>query len=326
MKKSIYISGIVSANLLMFGSLFKVQHWPGAGILIVAAILLFCFHFLPAALISSYKNQEEKKFKLLHFVTFIVFFTSMMGVLFKVMHWPGAGIFLLIGLPLPFVFFLPVYLFQTRKEKNNTSSNFTAIMFGLTFLALFSVLLALNVSRGVLESYAVNINNNENSISFNEARITSASQNEIKQTSADLCAYIDGLKCALLTATENNVCKNDQLVPNYNAMQIYNMENTNVPFRILFGEGKINGANMLKVKIDAFHNALVSSDKISPDLRELVNTLFASGKSNSEVNSERNHLPWGRQTFTSLQLIVVLDVLTEIQSNVRFVEAELIMD
>src|ERR1035437_382096 len=113
MKKLIYISGIASANLMMFGSLFKVQHWSGGNVLITLATFLFCFIFLPSALISSYHGQEQKKYKWLYIVTFIVFFISMMGVLFKVMHWPGAAMFLLLGIPLPFVVFLPVYLYQT---------------------------------------------------------------------------------------------------------------------------------------------------------------------------------------------------------------------
>jgi sugar phosphate permease len=146
MKKLIYISGIACANLMMFGCMFKVFHWPGASIMLALAVFLFCLFFLPAALINHYQNQETKKFLLLHVVTFVVFFVGMMGMLFKVQHWPGANIFLQISIPLPFILFLPVYLYETRNAKKSDDMNFLGVLFGLTFLAVFTVLLALNVS------------------------------------------------------------------------------------------------------------------------------------------------------------------------------------
>ena len=104
MKKSIYISGIACVNLLMLGCMFKIQHWPGAGILLTFSVLLFCIVFLPVSLINSYKEIAGKS-PWLHVVTFIVFFIGMLSILFKTQHWPGASMFLLIGMPLPFVLF-----------------------------------------------------------------------------------------------------------------------------------------------------------------------------------------------------------------------------
>jgi hypothetical protein len=143
MKKIIYVSGIACANLMMLGCLFKVSHWPGGEVLLTVAVLFFGFFFFPAALISNYQSQETQKYKWLYVVTFIVFFIGMMGILFKVRHWAGADILLYLAVPAPFVLFLPVYLYQTRNEKKEGNLNFLAIMFGLTFIAVFTVLLAL---------------------------------------------------------------------------------------------------------------------------------------------------------------------------------------
>jgi hypothetical protein len=143
MKKLIYISGIACANLMMLGCMFKIFHWPGANIMLVAAVFLFSFFFLPSALISSYLGQAHKQFRWLHIATFLVFAIGMMGVLFKVLHWPGATVFLQVGIPLPFVVFLLVYIYETRLAKRSEDMNFLGVMFGLTFLAVFSVLLAM---------------------------------------------------------------------------------------------------------------------------------------------------------------------------------------
>ena len=123
MKKSVYYPGIACTILMLFGCMFKIMHWPGASVTLTVSILLFCFYFLPAALVNSYKSQETPKYKTLHIITFIVFSICMMGVLFKVMHWPGAGAFLIIGLPLPFVLFLPVYLYSTKDEKKENRND-----------------------------------------------------------------------------------------------------------------------------------------------------------------------------------------------------------
>jgi hypothetical protein len=142
MKKYIYLLGILTANLIMSGSLFKVMHWPGANILLVSGTILFGFLFLPVALIASY--MESGKYKILHWVTYLVFTSGVFTVLFKAMHWPGSDILLKCSLPLPFVLFLPVYLYQTRHTKEVTDNDFLGVLFGLTFIAVFSALLTLH--------------------------------------------------------------------------------------------------------------------------------------------------------------------------------------
>ncbi len=91
-------------------------------------------------------NYNLYIYKWLHFVTFVAFAISLTAALFKIMHWPGAGVLLVFGIPLPFVIFLPVYLYSTRNVKNQSPAYALGVMFGLTFLAVFSVMLSL---RGV---------------------------------------------------------------------------------------------------------------------------------------------------------------------------------
>ena len=143
MKKLIYISGVLCANLMLIGALLKVLHITGASLLLFVSILGFSTIFLPLALIYNYQNQEEKKYKWLHIVTYLVFSITFVGALFKILHWPYASVLMIIGIPLPFVLFLPVYLYSTRKDKSIPLLNHLGVMFGLTFLALFSVLRSL---------------------------------------------------------------------------------------------------------------------------------------------------------------------------------------
>jgi hypothetical protein len=309
---------------MLFGSLFKIMHWPGASILLILGVFLFCFYFLPAALMNSYREQGSK-YKLLYIVTFIVFGIGMMGTLFKIMHWPGAIIFLLLSIPLPFVLFLPVYLYQTREEKKNETRNLLGIVFGLTFLAVFSVLLALNVSKRILVAISDNARTNDMAASFDLSTLKGLGEvNDVKKRSDELCSYIDDLKCELLTASGNNLCEGNKLNADYRPSQIFNMDYVQTPLRILLGEGPNTGIEELKGKINAYREVLLASGKTSPELTELIRSLFDVSPKASDNTDEAVMLTWEQREFTSYQLIIVIDALSQIQSNARLVESELL--
>ena len=137
MKKSISISGILCANLMMFGSMFKVMHWPGTNVMLIFAVLLFCFVFLPMALVNNYKRQEEdKKYFALHVTTLFVFFIGIMGVLFKIMHWPSANIQFTLGMGLLIVFFLPIFFWEIYSKEIQTPEALLSLNDQMNFNAI----------------------------------------------------------------------------------------------------------------------------------------------------------------------------------------------
>jgi hypothetical protein len=151
MKQKIYILGVISAMILSLGIILKVEHWPMAQIFIAAGILILVLIFFPAALINSYKAEGNKQNRLLYVATFITCFVVFTGMLFKIQHWPFAGIALLIALPFPYIVFLPVFLAVTSKNKNFNIYNTVFVLLLLALNSVFSCLLALNVSKDVIE-------------------------------------------------------------------------------------------------------------------------------------------------------------------------------
>jgi len=326
MKKSVYLTGITCTILMLLGCMFKIMHWPGASIMLILSVFLFCFYFLPVALVSSYKSQEDGKYKNMHIITYIVFSICVMGVLFKVMHWPGASIFLMVGLPLPFVLFLPAYLYYTKDDKKATTTNFLGIMFGLIFLAVFSVLLALSISKQVLNSAIIKVYSNQQAKDFSESVISNLNdQNNIKKASDELCAYIDDLKCELLSATDNDLCNGSKMASDVSLWQMSGLDNKANPTFVLYGAGNKNKIAELRTKVKAYHETLIATKKMNKDLEGLVNDLFdVNGfRETIEINGER--LNWEQKQFSNKQLIFVLDGLSEIQSNVRLVECEYLL-
>ncbi len=147
MKQKIYTLGLVITSIIFLGALLKINHWPGGGQLLILGVVTLVTVFLPLALRNHYRTEGGRKNLLLYIVTWLTCFVVFGGMLFKMMHWPGAGIALLIALPFPYVVFLPVFLAVTSKDKNFSIHNTVAVLFLLAGTSISAALLALNVSK-----------------------------------------------------------------------------------------------------------------------------------------------------------------------------------
>ena len=320
MKKSVYIAGISCAILMLFGCIFKIMHWPGASIMIVSSVFLFCFWFLPAGLMNSYNSLPIKKMKTLHIISFIVFSVCMMSVLFKVMHWPGAGFLLLPGVLLPFLVFLPVYLYHTREEEKAGNKNFFGLVIGLTFVAVFGVLLAMSVSKQVIHGAVMSVTHNETSLAHFE---TENKESDVSKAAAELFNYSEELKCQILSASDANMCDGNKLNANYKPENITDAYNREVVIRVFFSEEGASKAKILKEKVSAFREIVLASKNVSPELTELTKMLFDTGE--NDINGVYPQgLTWEQREFNNYSVIFTLDFLSKLQSNVRLVEGEVL--
>ncbi|MDX9946783.1 MAG: hypothetical protein RBS38_05415 [Bacteroidales bacterium] len=147
MKQKIYILGLVTAIIVFLGTLFKVNHWPGAAILLVSGISILIFVFMPLALVSSYKAEGNKGKRLLYIVTWLTAFLIFTAMLFKIQHWAFSGLLMLVSIPFPFVVFLPVFLMTRPGNTKENIYSTVSVLFLLMIISCFTGLLALNVSK-----------------------------------------------------------------------------------------------------------------------------------------------------------------------------------
>lgn len=56
MKKAAFILGTTFASLTLLGIIFKVMHWPGAGIGLVTGVVGFALIALPTIAVYRYKR------------------------------------------------------------------------------------------------------------------------------------------------------------------------------------------------------------------------------------------------------------------------------
>ncbi len=161
MKQKIYILGLFTCLITFAGAIVKVNHWPGAAILLGTGTGCLLLLFIPSALRDHYKAQDPGRNLSLYIVTWLTCFVVFTGMLFKINHWPHAGLFLLIALPFPYVVFLPVFLRVTSKTKNFNIYNLVIVLSLLAFNSVFSGLLSLNVSKARIEdSYNLSLDYN----------------------------------------------------------------------------------------------------------------------------------------------------------------------
>ncbi len=119
MKNTMKISCI--AGTIMFGiaTLFKIQHWPLAGPMLVLGAFTLAFIFMPSTLVVLWKETHNSR-KLFLFISGIV--TGMLfifGTLFKIQHWPQAGIILSLSVLFAIFFFIPSLVLNRFADPEN---------------------------------------------------------------------------------------------------------------------------------------------------------------------------------------------------------------
>jgi hypothetical protein len=119
MKNTMKISGAAGTILLGFAAMFKIQHWPGAGIMMTFGALVLAFAFLPSALGVLWKETHSKKRLFLFISGFFAGVFFILGALFKIQHWPGGGIILILAAMSGILFFIPALLASSLQDQEN---------------------------------------------------------------------------------------------------------------------------------------------------------------------------------------------------------------
>jgi hypothetical protein len=121
MKNLMKISGIAGTILFGFAAMFKIQHWPLAGVLMTLGALTLIFAFLPSALSVLWKETHNTKRLLLFISAFLSGACFVAGTLFKIQHWPFAGSLLTLGALLGILFFIPSLMLNRLYDPENKS-------------------------------------------------------------------------------------------------------------------------------------------------------------------------------------------------------------
>jgi len=119
MKNTMKISGIAGAVMLGFSAMLKIMHLPGAGPLLTLGALILALLFMPSALTVLWKETHSGKRLFLFITAFLAGASYILGMLFKVQHWPGAGLMISLSVVTGLILFLPSLLLMKIRNPEN---------------------------------------------------------------------------------------------------------------------------------------------------------------------------------------------------------------
>ena len=138
MNKSNSKIGIISAIMIFIGCILKAFHLKGAVALFLAGNLSFSILFIPA-IIYNLLNKG----RIFNSICCFFFSTVMIGVTFKVMHWPYANFLISWSVTIALFLLTPIYLFRLYKSIVNSKYNFEDklkdVFIGVFILACLSM-------------------------------------------------------------------------------------------------------------------------------------------------------------------------------------------
>ena len=313
MKKFSYISGMASVFLVLLGVNFKIQHWPGAGIMITLGIFCLVFVFLPVALVNSYKNVGNRKNLALYVVSYLTILVVMLGALFKIQHWPGAGYLIVLGLPFPFLIFLPVYLFVTSRMEQFELNKTVFVLLALACISVFSALLAINVSKDLLDDTLSLAAVHEKMNSSLGASVNARNDlpEGVKSSAAKLLAQIGRCKELMARATHTPA----EELKQQGVQSIGLRDAQNIAVEALMGGQGISPANQLKEDMDKFKASLAAAGSPAA-LQSLANTLLnTSGR-----DAQGEEPGWDVLTFGGRHVTWVMNYLEGLENSVYMLE------
>jgi len=338
MKKFMYILGTIAPSLLILGAIFKLQHWPGASVLIVLGSFLLGAVYLPVFAMVSMRDTRKKEKqvnKTLYVTGVITGFIFITGVLFKIMHWPGAGVALTVSVLLTVVVFIPVLVVHALKDKENQVQNFSILIFVLSFMAVNIMVFALKVSKNVLHSMRISAKENMmtsrilesgNTLVLKAADMDSTlssvqwdKANLVHEKTGELDNYLQEIMVEILLAThEDNrmAIAEDGSIDLSKANYLDVHRSTEL---VIFGsELEIGKGKELVEALEVQRELLLSY--AGPELDGVISEMLDT---NSEYLDEAS---WLEETFYQAPMIAAMISLSNLQFKIHFLEGEVLKE
>jgi len=322
MKNKLYLLGIIVVLLFTTGAIFKMMHFFGAGIILTVSLVLFILIFNPLAIINAYK--AEKRHAFIYVAGLITIMFNFTGGLFKLMHWHGAGIMLLIAIIIPFILFLPAYLMYLKKKKEKNLGRLISVLFLLSYISAMTAFLALSVSKNVIDDsilvhdhYALLESYYETSVNNDLQESDSIQHLELKKLSdktENLIKEVHELKKELLSAAAQENLEVVSVDGKMNLRDVLGIDNRQVSSSVMIGK---NRGVELKSNIEEYKNFL--NEFTGNNNKEYINKYLNT----NDIELEGNTYTWEQVHFNGTMLIWAINNLTSLEFRIRMIESEL---
>lgn len=328
----LYLTAFLGSASYFCGILFKVQHWPGANVLMTVGSLVLGFLFLPFLWNYLLKRAETGREKFVYSVGVVCAMLGFVGFLFKFMHWPGASLILFIDALLLAAVFIPFYTWVKYSKSAHTENSFIYAIAAVSWLSLTFLLLSLTTSKNIFEgffttqekiAYQSNILKQKNEseyLEFTQAKNREALE-KVKALTDDLDGYIQKLKMDILQQLED---VNSQAVQPDGVINIARIEDntsTQATYLVMIGENGGGKASELKTKLDKTRTdfkELVNQDET---MSKLIDACLGTGLPEGAPEWAGS---WENLYFDHTSVMGCIEILTALQRNLHIAENEVI--
>jgi hypothetical protein len=227
--------------------------------------------------------------------------------------------------------FIPILVIQALRDKENQVQNFTILIFVLCFVAITFMMYALRVSKNVLTAFTVvaeghiasaEIVKDRNVAYIDQlAQIYSGSEavleqaNSIRDRTNELSDLIQDMTVDIVLRAYS---ENQAAVDQDGSIAFGKLDNMDELYSVrvvIFGDEGIPGkGDELKRRMDEYKEFLTGI--ADPELAGMINKLLET--------SPRKELTWIQYCFLQTPMIGAVNVLTNIQSNLRIAEGEVL--
>ncbi len=331
MKKVTFGFGLTSTFLLLAGTIFKLMHWPGANIMVLLGTAILVLFYLPMILTHKVKESPRDE-ALLHILGFLGLASTTVGVLFKVLHWPGAAVMLIGGMSILAFGYVPVYFYKRYQTSANRSVTLSSSMIALACLILIFALMktgnSIYYEHGVMVSNENLTEQTQHLTELNEelyGRTSATGLTELKTESDQLVGHLEALKSELIGLA----AQTDPL--QLKVSNLYEMEKKHdlaIPRNLMLGtdDAPNNGrfsATELKNMFDHYRTAVLH--QYPPDLRQLMDANLGLRTDGSFTDAKGQPQSWVLHQFEYTPLFTVITNITNWQLEIRQMENQVLL-
>lgn len=310
MKRVMLNSGTFSAILFIIGAIFKSMHWPGAGMMLVLAIFSFCFIFLPLLFLFKVKEPEKQNNKITLGLGVLFGMLLSLGVVFKIMHWPGANIMAYSSLAILFFLYLPFHFFMGRRNPETRSNNAISSILILAACGLLFTLTNLRPSVRYSQSIIRSHIDQENTLyqlhqQFNERVIKSPmteEQRAVYVLAQNALSDIEKVRSLLLNDRKVNGVK-----PTESEAIISDGNNFDIPTNLLFN----NKGEPMELLSAMMKNIQLFKAGLNKDHADMIHL-----EDRSLDGTDENMVTWENAAFFKIPLEVVFRNLNQLEIDV----------
>lgn len=325
MNSTMKISGYVSSLLILSGAIFKFNHWPGASIMMVTGVFFLTVLCLPLLFILKFKSTaESNRSILLSIIAFVSAIVISSGVLFRIMHWPGARMLTVTGCALLVLGYLPVYLLSVYKNTTNKINATATIILIIAGAGLFIVESGTGLTREVSDSFWRGVTENQDLLNFIKTENNktyelikkdtgSVSQSKIEKAGKlekagnTLSEYISSMRTNLIAATEN----------------ISKADAQNISIDALRGSGGSTIIQSITEGGDQFNSSKLKEqiEQFKSEIRSINPNIDLSTLNTDQITVYGEVIPWEQANFVKLPIPLVIFNLNRIELAAKTIES-----